>query len=111
MKSFLSIVIIYWFAFSSCSSSKLPIIKEQEVILPSTFSNIIVDGRSDEWMNIPNDYSEGSTVEFSVANNASNLFVLLKVPSLQEQRKILEGGMDVWVSADGNLPYPSKPSL
>jgi hypothetical protein len=117
MKGIWSIVIIPLYLLVSCSSSKAPVISEHEVNLQPTFSEIAIDGRSDDWRNAPHDFSEGSTVEFSVANNASHLFILLKVPSIQEQRKILEGGMDVWISADGRkdkktgITYPVKGEL
>lgn len=117
MKRSLTFIFIYYIVLSACSSNKLPIINEQEVTLASTFSDIVVDGKPDEWVNIPHDFSTGSTVEFSVANNASNLFILLKVPSILEQQKILKGGMDVWVSPDGKkdkktgITYPVKGEL
>lgn len=116
MKNVWPFVFISLYFIASCSSSKAPV-TEHEVSLQSTFSEITVDGRADEWLNVPHDFSEGSTVEFSIANNASHLFILLKVPSVQEQRKILAGGMDVWISADGKkdkktgITYPVKGEL
>ena len=117
MKAFGSILLIPFYLLISCSSSKVPVASEHEVSLQPTFSEITIDGRSDDWQNVPHDFSEGSTVEFSVANNASHLFILMKAPSVQEQRKILEGGMDVWISADGKkdkktgITYPVKGEL
>lgn len=117
MKGFRSFFLVPLYFLVSCSSSKSPVISEHEVVLQPTYSDIIIDGKSDEWQNVPHDFSEGSTVEFSVANNASHLFILMKVPSIQEQRKILEGGMDVWISPDDKkerktgITYPVKGEL
>ena len=117
MKGFRSIVVVPLYLMVSCSSSKVLLVSEHEVTLQPTFSEITIDGRSEDWQNIPHDYSEGSTIEFSVANNASHFFILMKVPSIQEQRKILLGGMNVWISEYGKkerktgITYPVKGEL
>jgi hypothetical protein len=116
LKPALYSLILLVFLFG-CSSQKAAV-TESESKLPGTYLEAVtIDGKPDEWSNVPHDLSQGSTVEYSVANNNNNVFILMRVPNLLEQAKILQGGMDVWVSTNNKkdkhtgITYPVKGEL
>jgi hypothetical protein len=56
-------------------------------------------------------------LQLALANNSSNLFILLRVPGQTEQMKLLQGGMDIWVDGQDKkdkrtgISYPVKGEL
>ncbi|GAC1426013.1 MAG: hypothetical protein NVS1B13_08520 [Flavisolibacter sp.] len=99
----------------SCSPAKKTSVPPFEIKLPAAFlPDITIDGRADEWGTVPSDFSPRSTLQISVANSAKSLFILMRIPDLYEQVKLLEGGMEVWVDLGGlknkntGIAYPVK---
>ena len=59
---------------------------------------LTVDGRDDDWVK-PLPYSLPSEgVSYAITNDGQNLYILLSTKNPQEQQKIIQGGMSVWVN-------------
>jgi hypothetical protein len=59
---------------------------------------LTVDGRDDDWVK-PLPYSLPSeSVSYAITNDGQNLYILLSTKNPQEQQKIIQGGMSVWVN-------------
>jgi hypothetical protein len=63
---------------------------------------LYVDGSDNDWVK-PLPYSiKEESVSYSISNDQQNLYVLLTTHSPQEQQKIIQGGMSVWVNTSGD---------
>jgi hypothetical protein len=63
---------------------------------------IYIDGSDNDWVR-PLPYSvKEEFVGYSISNDEKNLYVLLTTASRQEQQKMIEGGMSVWVNTKGD---------
>ena len=61
-----------------------------------------IDGSDRDWVK-PLPYSiRAENVSYSVSNDGQNLYVLLTTKSPQEQQKIIQGGMSVWINNKGD---------
>src|SRR5580658_4090774 len=59
---------------------------------------LTVDGRDDDWVK-PLPYSlQSEGVSYAITNDGQNLYILLSTKNPQEQQKIIQGGMSVWVN-------------
>lgn len=60
---------------------------------------LIVDGMDNDWTK-PLPYTDRKEkINYSVSNDGDNIYILLSTRSPQEQQKIIEGGMTVWVNS------------
>jgi len=60
-----------------------------------------IDGSDRDWAN-PLPYNvKAERVSYSISNDDQNLYVLLSTADRQEQQKIIQGGMSVWVNPKG----------
>lgn len=63
---------------------------------------LYIDGSDNDWVR-PLPYSiKEEYVSYSISNDEKNLYILVTTASRQEQQKIIEGGMSVWVNTKGD---------
>jgi uncharacterized membrane protein YgcG len=88
---------------ASCTSSKkATAVSENDGQVPAFRSaSITVDGRADDWKNDSLQLSPRGTVEYGMANDEKNIYIVLRIPDQAEQAKLLRGGMQVWIDPDG----------
>ena len=87
--------------FLACSSSK-KVTEEAETRTGGTYlDSAVIDGKAEEWQTITQDYNPQGTFQYAIANNKTNLYVFLRIPSLIEQTKLLRGGMQLWINPAG----------
>lgn len=111
--SFLVVVI------TSCGSSKK--IAEQPSASTAAINSyereISVDGNELDWQGVNFNASPEKTFEYAVAHNDRFLFLLMKISSPFEQRKFLNGGMELWIDPTGQkkqkteIVFPIKGEL
>jgi hypothetical protein len=74
---------------AGCSSSKVLVNNPQTV-------PFVADGKATEWGENVN-YDTKSRLIYKISNDANYLYVMLKIADEQTQRRMLGGGMTVWV--------------
>jgi hypothetical protein len=63
---------------------------------------LTIDGSDRDWVK-PLPYAvHEENVNYSISNDQQNLYVLLSTSNRQEQQKIIQGGMSVWVNTKGD---------
>jgi hypothetical protein len=68
-------------------------------------SPITIDGSDKDWTR-PLPYSvKSEQLSYAVTNDNQNLYILMATSSPQEQQKIVQGGMTVWVNTKGDKSY------
>jgi Tfp pilus assembly protein PilZ len=87
---------------AACGSSRQA--QESEAPVAAKFQSqaLYIDGSDNDWVK-PLPYAiKSENVAYSISNDQQNLYVLLTTASRQEQQKIIEGGMSVWVNTKGD---------
>lgn len=87
---------------AACGSSRQA--QETEAPVAAKFQSqpLYIDGSDNDWVK-PLPYAiKSENVSYSISNDRQNLYVLLTTASRQEQQKIIEGGMSVWVNTKGD---------
>src|SRR5579871_3446781 len=63
---------------------------------------LTIDGADRDWVK-PLPYAiHEENVSYSISNDQQNLYILLSTSNRQEQQKIIQGGMSVWVNTKGD---------
>jgi len=76
--------------------------------------NVVVDGKIQEWANPLPNYDKKTGINYDLANDAKNLYIILKVVNNSTQRQILSNGFELWINTDGEkkktigISYPLK---
>ncbi len=103
---------------SACGSNKNATTELAETkALPSLVSFITIDGKTQDWQDIPRQTAGSDGIEFAVANSKEDLYVLFKIADPAEQMKFIRGGMEVWFDPTGKhaktteIIYPVKGEL
>ncbi|MBS1606405.1 MAG: hypothetical protein JST42_27355 [Bacteroidetes bacterium] len=66
---------------------------------------LTIDGSDKDWTK-PLPYSvKSDQLSYAVTNDNQNLYILMTTSSPQEQQKIIQGGMTVWVNTKGEKSY------
>lgn len=79
--------------------------------------NIVIDGKAADWQNTNTATNASGTIAYAVANDAADLYLLLKIAAPAEQMKLLRGGMEVYFDPQHNhsknteIIYPVKGEL
>jgi hypothetical protein len=100
----------------SCSSSKKVVTEPEPLVKKNYIKELTIDGRSDDWQNLSFLSNPTGTLEYAVAQNEQNLFILMKVANHAEQMKLLNSGMEIWIDPTGKkaktteVIYPVKGS-
>ncbi len=88
---------------AGCSSSRQS--EGSEKSLPKAIwqsQPLTIDGSDRDWVK-PLPYAvHDENVTYSISNDRQNLYILLSTQSRQEQQKIIQGGMSVWVNTKGD---------
>jgi hypothetical protein len=59
---------------------------------------LIIDGSDEDWTKPLPGYDRKEQVGYAVSNDRDNLYIILAAKPGPEQRKILEGGLTVWIN-------------
>ncbi|HEX9511094.1 MAG TPA: hypothetical protein VF939_11480 [Puia sp.] len=96
--SYYSIVLILLSLAIGCRSSR-----GDQATSPSQTGNwqqrpIVIDGSDDDWAK-PLPYTDRKEkLNYAVSNDKDNIYILVSTRSPQEQQKIIQGGMTVWIN-------------
>jgi hypothetical protein len=63
---------------------------------------LTIDGNDNDWVKPLPYVVHEENVNYSISNDNRNLYILLATSSRQEQQKIVQGGMSVWVNTKGD---------
>jgi hypothetical protein len=63
---------------------------------------LTIDGSDRDWVKPLPGIKRSENISYSVSNDGQNLYVLISTKSPQEQQKIIQGGMSVWVNTKGD---------
>jgi hypothetical protein len=63
---------------------------------------LTIDGNDQDWVKPLPYVVREEDVSYSISNDNRNLYILLATSSRQEQQKIIQGGMSVWVNTKGD---------
>jgi hypothetical protein len=87
---------------AGCSSSRQAQEAEPSVVSRWQSQPLYIDGSDNDWVR-PLPYTiKAENLSYSISNDQQNLYVLLTTASPQEQQKIIQGGMSVWVNTKGD---------
>jgi hypothetical protein len=64
-------------------------------------TEVVVDGKADEWPTPLKYYDEKSKLQYTVTNDKKNLYLCIKASDEQSQTKIIRAGMQVWIDTAG----------
>jgi hypothetical protein len=66
---------------------------------------LTIDGSDNDWKKPLPGYSSSEKLSYALSNDGANLYILLSTKDPQEQQKIIQGGMTVWINtkADKNI--------
>ena len=88
---FITFVLLFVLAFGT----------KAEKIVPSPKSGIVVDGKANEWSN-PLPYKDKKTgIQFEFANDLKTIYFVIRVDNIEDQKRIMENGMQIWVNKSG----------
>jgi hypothetical protein len=96
--SYYSIALIFLVLTVSCRSSR-----NDQATTPSQSGNwqqhpVIVDGSDQDWAKPFPFVNRKENLSYSLSNDRDNLYILVSTHNPQEQQKIIEGGMTVWIN-------------
>lgn len=63
--------------------------------------DVVVDGINKEWASPLPQYDKKTGLNFAVANNERNLYIIVRVPDDAVQKQIMQNGMEIWINRDG----------
>lgn len=87
--------------FSRCSSSRHSNGAEVPATAKWQSQALTIDGSDRDWTK-PLPYAvRAENVSYGISNDQQNLYILLSTRNPQEQQKIVQGGMSVWVNIKG----------
>lgn len=59
---------------------------------------LTIDGSDNDWARPLPGYIAGEKLSYAISNDGANLYILLSTKDPQEQQKIIQGGMTVWIN-------------
>jgi len=87
-----SVLCLYSFA------QKLPADQEVSVLAPN---NVKIDGRAGEWNNQLQAHNRSTDIDYTIANDKANLYIVIQSKDAVIAKKILAGGITVRINAGG----------
>src|ERR1700682_1220725 len=60
---------------------------------------LIIDGADNDWEKPLPYYDSKNKLAYSISNDRENVYILLATKDEQAQRKIVEGGLTVWINS------------
>jgi len=64
-------------------------------------TDVTVDGRNTEWNTPLPRYHQVTGINYDVANDERNLYLIIRVADTTSQRQIIHNGLEVWINKDG----------
>ncbi|MBN1212687.1 MAG: hypothetical protein JXA92_08930 [candidate division Zixibacteria bacterium] len=90
----LSINLLSIFLFVGCNSG-------EDVPCRWNAVGVTVDGRFDDWNNMPTTFFKDQNVSLGLANDSVNLYIIFRFTDQQWARIIRMSGISVWVDSEG----------
>ncbi|MDD4921510.1 MAG: hypothetical protein PHS30_03420 [Bacteroidales bacterium] len=78
-------------------SGKISAAKE---VLPYK-NDVSIDGINKEWPAHLPKYSSMTDINYAVANDAKNLYLILRIADEVKQKQIAQNGLEIWINKDG----------
>lgn len=78
-------------------------------------TDVTVDGQNKEWKSPLPRYNKNTGINFEVANDDRNIYMIVRVADTTSQRQILQNGLEVWINKEGKkknttgITYPMAP--
>jgi len=78
-------------------------------------TDVNVDGRNTEWKSPLPRYNKTTGINFDVANDEQNIYMIVRVTDTTSMRQIRQNGLEVWINKDGKkknttgITYPMAP--
>ena len=78
-------------------------------------TDVTVDGRNTEWKSPLPRYNKIAGINFDVANDEQNIYMIVRVTDTTSIRQIRQNGLEVWINKDGKkknttgITYPMAP--
>jgi len=78
-------------------------------------TDVTVDGRNTEWKSPLPRYNKIAGINFDVANDERNIYMIVRVTDTTSIRQIRQNGLEVWINKDGKkknttgITYPLAP--
>jgi hypothetical protein len=81
-----------------CRSSRT--VKDNSLSQDATWQRqpLVIDGYDGEWLKPLPYYDKKEKIGYAVSNDKNNLYIMLSAKGTDEQQKILEGGLTVWIN-------------
>jgi hypothetical protein len=70
------------------------------VVLPYK-TQVEVDGQNKEWQSPLPSYDKTTGINYSIANDKQNLYLILRVANESVQRQIMQNGLEIWINKNG----------
>jgi hypothetical protein len=100
--SIYSAALLFLWLGSGCSSSRQSQQSGGYPISAWQKQSLTIDGSDSDWAGPLPYYVPEEKMGYAVSNNGTNLYIRLSVKDPQEQQKILQGGMTIWVNRTGD---------
>lgn len=78
-------------------------------------TDVTVDGQNTEWKSPLSRYNKNTGINFDVANDERNIYMIVRVTDTASIRQIRQNGLEVWINKDGKkknttgITYPMAP--
>ncbi len=78
-------------------------------------TDVTVDGLNKEWKSPLPRLNKITGINFDIANDERNIYMIIRVADTTSQRQILQNGLEVWINKDGKkknttgITYPMAP--
>jgi len=92
--SFLIIACITLLQLTSCKDIKIP--------SHWTYQPIQIDGKFNDWAEIPTSYFEEENVVLGLANDSDNLYIIFRFRDMNRLRTVKTSGITIWLNSAGN---------
>ncbi len=102
MKKFgpgLLVLCLFLFSCTRVDAQKLPNVQQISLRVPA---NIKIDGKATEWDNQFQAYNKATDVFYTIANDDSKLYLVIKVTDMRIVNKIVHGGIAFTINSTGD---------
>jgi len=100
MKKWLNISLVVIF-FLPVNARNLIRVKDSQIRSDSTQVKHKLDGDTDEWPEEKFTADNTTKMQFAIDNDTQNLYLAIKIPSLEEQIKVMRMGMNIFFDLKG----------
>jgi hypothetical protein len=90
--------VLFTFFGLPVNAQKLPAIQEGSILAPAS---IKIDAQLDDWNNTFQAYNKTTDIFYTIANNESNLYLVIKAGNATINNKIIGGGVNLTINTEG----------